>query len=629
MISSPTRRRIPIGDFGLIGDTRSAALVSPDGSIDWWCVPRFDDPPLFGRLVGGDDAGWFSVGPVEPAQAVRRAYRPDTVTLTTTWEVDGGELELVDGLVGEVEGRLLPGTVLVRRLTARGRAVGARLHLAPRFGYDRRPSGRVGRRAGALVCEGAGLAVAVTSDGPTVEVERPVDFEVRPGSPVTIALAAARRSVLVLVTPKVAVAELARDEAGWRAWAAGIELDGQRDAAVRSLMTLRLLTYSPSGAPVAAPTTSLPERIGGDRNWDYRYAWPRDASIGIAAFLAAGKPREAHAFLAWLLHASRLSRPRLAVLYTLDGRPGPPEAELDGWPGHDGSRPVRIGNGAAGQHQLDGYGWVVDAAWLLTDAGHHLNGETWRAVAGFADQVATTWAEPDAGIWEMRSAPVHHVHSKLMAWLALDRASRIAAARRDGRRQRRQRWVRARDALAEDIRTRGFDPAVGAYTAAYGSTDLDAAVLVLPVIEFEPASSPRVVATVDAIRRRLGAGGPLLYRYPPGSDGLAGGEGAFLPCSFWLVQALARTGRRAEAEALLDDLLPLGGPLGLYGEEMDPAAGEHLGNYPQALTHAALVQAVLALGRDPETATHRGAREHGHRADADVFTGPIDGPSGG
>jgi GH15 family glucan-1,4-alpha-glucosidase len=607
--AATSRHRVPIGDYGLIGDTRSAALVSPAGSIDWWCVPRFDDPPLFGRLVGGDDAGWFSLGPAEAGPVVRRAYRPGTVTLTTTWAVDGGELELVDGLVSDVEGRFLPGTVLVRQLSARGRAVRAALHLAPRFGYDRHPSPPVGRRSGALVCEGGSLAIAVTSDGPAVEADRPIRFEVHPGSPVTIVLTAARRTALIVVPPKLAVAELARDERGWRSWAAGIELDVHRDAAVRSLMTLRLLTYSPSGAPVAAPTTSLPERIGGDRNWDYRYAWPRDASIGIAAFLAAGKPGEAHAFLAWLLHASRMSRPRLPVLFTLDGRPGPPEAELAGWPGFADSRPVRIGNGAVNQHQLDGYGWVVDAAWLLTDAGHDLNAETWRAVASFADQVALTWAEPDAGIWEKRAAPLHHVHSKLMAWLALDRATRIAAARSDGHRRRRQRWIRARDALAGDIRTRGFDAAQGAYTAAYGSSDLDAAVLVLAVIEFEPASSPRVVATVDAIRSRLGAGGPLLHRYPPGTDGLAGGEGAFLPCSFWLVQGLARTGRRDEAEALFDELVALGGPLGLYGEEMDPATGAHLGNYPQALTHAALVQAVLALGADTTISRRRAARK--------------------
>jgi GH15 family glucan-1,4-alpha-glucosidase len=602
----PATRRVPIGDYGVIGDTRSAALVAPDGSIDWWCVNRFDDPPLFGRLVGGDEAGHFSIGPNEAAPVVRRAYRRDTVTLTTTWAVEAGELELADSLIAEVEGRFLPATLLVRRLTARGRTVRARLHLAPRFGYSRRRADRRSHRAGALLCEAGELAIAVTSDGLDLEADRTIEFDVRPGQPVTIALTAARRRALIIVPPVVAAAEVTRDEAGWRAWAAGITVAHHREAVVRSLMTLQLLTYSPSGAPVAAPTTSLPERVGGDRNWDYRYAWPRDASIGIAAFLAAGKPREARAFLAWLLHASRLARPRLPVLFTLDGRPGPPESELDGWPGYAGSRPVRIGNGAASQHQLDGYGWVIDAAWLLTDAGHALYGETWRTVAGFADRVAATWTEPDAGIWEQRAAPAHHVHSKLMAWLALDRATRIAATRHDRHRRRAQAWAAARDDLADDIRSRGFDPAQGAYTAVYGAKQLDAAVLILPLIDIEPTASARVTGTVDAIRQQLSAGGPLLYRYTPGTDGLTGGEGAFLPCSFWLVQALALTGQRGAAEALLDELLALGGPLGLFGEEMDPATGEHLGNYPQALTHAALVQAVFAL--DESTASRTSER---------------------
>jgi GH15 family glucan-1,4-alpha-glucosidase len=593
--STTAGRCVPIGDYGLIGDTRSAALVAPDGSIDWWCVTRFDDPPLFGRLVGGEEAGRFSIGPNDDAQVAGRAYRTDTATLITTWQVDGGELELADTLIAEVEGRLLPGTVLVRRLTARGRTVRAQLHLAPRFGYDRQRLQRAGRRAGALVCERGDLAIAVTSDGPTLHADRTVEFEVRPDEPVTVVLTAGRRAALVVVPPAVAVAEVVRDEARWRAWAEGIKAPNHRQAVVRSLITLRLLTYSPSGSPVAAPSTSLPERVGGDRNWDYRYAWPRDASIGIDAFLAAGKPQEARAFLAWLLHASRLTRPRLPVLFTLDGRPGPPETELESWPGYAGSRPVRIGNGASSQHQLDGYGWVIDAAWLLTAAGHHLYGETWRAIASFADHVAATWTEPDAGIWEMRAEPAHHVHSKVMAWLALDRATRIADVRGDRHRRRLNRWTTERDALERDLHDRGFDHSQNSYTAVYGLPALDAALLVLPRLGIEPVSSPRVVGTVDAIRKQLSAGGPLLYRYSPGSDGLPGGEGAFLPCSFWLVRALAYTGRRDEAEILLDELIALGGQLGLFGEEMDPVTGEQLGNYPQALTHSALVQAALAL----------------------------------
>jgi GH15 family glucan-1,4-alpha-glucosidase len=591
-VGEPAR---PIQDYGLVGDTRTAALVASDGAIDWLCVPCLDGQPVFGRLVGGPAAGRFRMGPAGAATVIARRYRPDTATLETTWQTPAGQLTLVEGMVADVAGRLLPSSLLVRQLTAAGGPVAAVIEFDPRLGEQHRlPRSR--HHGDVLVCSWSTTAIAVRAT-PAIPIQsgRPATFTITPGRTVTVACGVADREPLVLVDPDAAWAALEADEAAWRAWCADIDDDlPYREAVVRSLLTLRLLTYSPSGAPVAAPTTSLPEDPGGIRNWDYRYAWPRDASIGIGAFLGVGKLHEARHFLAWLLHASRLDRPRLPVLLTLHGRHPTAERQLDGWPGYAHSRPVRVGNGAANQHQLDGYGWVLDAAWLLTRAGQRLYSETWRAIRGFADQVARRWRQPDAGIWEIRGDEAHHVHSKLMAWLALDRALRIAATRRTPARQV-ARWHVERDAAAAEILSAGFNAELGSYTRTYGSSDLDAAVLILPLLDLEPRDSPRVRATVQAVRRQLSAGGPLLYRYPPGQDGLPGTEGAFLPCSFWLVQALATTGRVDEASQLFADLLGLANPLGLLPEEIDPTSHGYLGNYPQALTHAALIQAALAI----------------------------------
>ena len=590
-------RLLPIEDYGLIGDTRTAALVASDGSIDWLCLPRFDSGPVFARLVAGPGGGHFGIAPAEPSTVLSRRYRPHTATLETTWSTrTGGLVTLADAMVANVAGTGLPTTLLVRRISTRNGSADVVIDFAPRFAEQRVKPTTTRRPGGVLVCCHASTALALRT-APQVDIrpDQPITTRVDPDRPLIVAVAAAYREPLYYPDPDVAWAAVQADEQSWREWCAGIQDDlPHYEAVVRSLLTLTLLTYSPSGAPVAAPTTSLPEHLGGIRNWDYRYAWPRDASIGVGAFLGVGKDKEARRFLGWLLHASRLDRPRLPVLLSLHGRHPPPERDLGDWPGYAGSVPVRVGNDAANQHQLDGYGWVLDAAWLLTDAGHRLYSETWRAMRGFADQVAERWADPDAGIWEIRGDGAQHVHSKLMAWLALDRALRIAATRPVRRRHIRQ-WETARDAIARQIQACGFNPELAAYTRSYGSDDLDAAVLVLPLLEIETPESERVVATVDAVARHLSAGGPLIYRYPPGRDGLEGGEGAFLPCSFWLVQALAATGRPEAAAALMDQLVNLSSPLGLFAEEMDPQTRSHLGNYPQALTHAALVQAALAI----------------------------------
>ena len=588
----PSGPDLQIGDHALIGDGRTAALCTSGGTIDWLCLPRFDSDPVFGSLVGGPRAGRFSIEVDVPRSG--RRYRDGSAVLETTWEGDGSRILLTEGMVLHASGRLLPQSLLVRRLEVQGAPVSARVRFDPAIGLG---GGKppAARRHRALVFTRGGMAFELRTS-PEIGIEPGVDlaFTLAPDRPVTFSLSVSDRQPLVLVSPDRAFELLEETDRWWKRWADRISYAGSRRGdVVRSLITLRLLTYTPSGAQVAAPTTSLPEDPGGVRNWDYRYAWPRDAAIGVTAFLETGLPDEAHSFLHWLTVASRLTRPRLQVVYTLDGKPGLAETEIGDAPGFRGSRPVRVGNAAATQHQLDVYGWVVDAAWLLNRFGGSLHPATWRTIAGFADFVAASWREPDAGIWEERSEPSHHVHSKAMAWVALDRAIRIGRERRGGSR-RAARWEAERDAIRAEIDARGFDRERNTFVRAFGNRELDAALLTLAAFGYDEDAS-RLTGTIEAIRRELGAGGPLLYRYPPGRDGLEGGEGAFLPCSFWLVEALASTGRAEEAAELFEQMSGRSNDVGLYAEEMDPTTGEFLGNFPQALTHGALIQAALAL----------------------------------
>ncbi len=590
----PTTLPAHIADYALIGDTRTGALCSRDGCIDWMCIPCFDSEPVFGHLIDAEHGGRFTITPADMRESSRR-YRDSSAVLETTWRTASGELKLTEGMVADVSGRLLPQTILVRQIQCTGGTASIRVRFDPRRGLPGKPP-RTHMCAGALVSEWGSLALTLQSSSDlALEAGRELSVSLDQGQDLILVMTVADRGPAVFIAPSVALELLESTDRWWRKWAEDCRLEGRfRAEVIRSLITLRLLTFSPSGAPVAALTSSLPEHIGGTRNWDYRYSWPRDASIGLVAFLALGKEDEAHSFMHWLLHASRLSRPHLEVLYTLYGKSSGPEREIPEVSGYADSRPVRIGNAASTQHQLDVYGWVLDAAWVLTQSGRRLHAETWRALSSFADFVAKTWEQPDAGIWEARGQPAHYVHSKLMGWVALDRALRIAKTRRVSPRRTRF-WFDERARLASDIRARGFDAGRGSYRRSYGSDDLDAALLILPILDFDDIASGSIAGTVDAIRDELSARDGLLFRYLPESDGMQGREGAFLPCSFWLVQALARLGRRDEAAGLLERLLGLANDVGLFAEEIDAATHEHLGNFPQAFTHATLIQAALAL----------------------------------
>jgi GH15 family glucan-1,4-alpha-glucosidase len=593
-----------IGTYGLIGDTRTAALVSPDGSIDWLCFPRFDSPPLFGRLVGGEGAGRFAIEMDEGRQMNRR-YLDGSAVLETTWVTATGEGRLLEGMVVDTNASLLPQALVVRTLSCLEGSVRGSVIFDPRLDWSRSPE-RSRRKHGRLFCTW-GPIVATLASTPDLSIEpgRPCAFTLRSGESLTVVLGLDHREPAVLVDPEAAMADLDRTDSWWRGWTAGLRsvAEGTDEAVRRSLLTLRLLTYAPSGAPVAAPTTSLPEVPGGDANWDYRFAWIRDASMQVAAFLEAGSFDEPRAFLWWMLHASRRTTPELRVVYDVMGGEDLHERELPDLPGFHGARPVRVGNAAAEQFQLDVYGWMIDAGWGHLRETGELYRETWRELGGHADLLADRWHEPDNGIWELRGGRHHHVHSKVMAWIGLDRALHIGE-RLGTSERRRRRWLHARDAVADAVRRLGFNQDIGSYTQSFGSRELDAALLAMPIARIEPRDSPRVLGTIDAIARGLDAGYPLLYRFGPT------GEGAFLPCSFWWSRALIETGRIEEGREVFDATCALASDLGLFAEEIDPSTGEHAGNFPQAFTHAALVEAAAALGRAESvraTGTSRGS----------------------
>jgi GH15 family glucan-1,4-alpha-glucosidase len=590
----------PLRDYGLIGDTRTAALISADGSIDWMCLPRFDGDPVFGRLIQGDDGGLFSIRALGNPSITHR-YLNGSGLLQRRFLTATGMLEVTDGMITHLTGRLLPQALMVRRVSCTSGTVEVEILYRPKPGLPGREP-RTQRRSGALISDwGRGSAALTVRPDLNVVAGRPHVSRLREGQEITFALSFSDRAPNLIVDPLRARDLLEETDRWWRQWISHFDLTHHRyhrEEIARSLITIRLLTHSPSGAPVAAPTTSLPIEIGGVRNWDYRFSWPRDASIGIETFLSLGSRDEARAFTTWLTRASRTTRPRLEMLYTIYGEPPKGERQIPGVEGYRGSRPVRVGNGAADQHQLDVYGWVLSAAREMVRAGEPLGGPAWRAMASIADGARMLWHQPDNGIWEVRGRPRQYVHSKLMAWVGLESALEIASMRGVGGR-RVEMWRRARDALRHAIMQKGVDGSGSRLTRAFGSEDMDAANLFLPSTGLLPLDHPIVRGTIESVVDELSAGGPLLYRYRPGEDNVEGKDSAFLPCSFWLVKALCGLGDWDRAIAIMDQLCSLGGQLGLYPEQVDPISGDFLGNYPLALTHASLLQAACALRAAP------------------------------
>ncbi len=592
-----------IGDYALIGDCHTAALVSRSGSIDWCCLPRFDSGSTFGRLLDHDRGGHCSIRPAVDGQwECTREYLDGTLVLATTFRGPEGEFRVTDCFAIIDESQRTPARQIIRVLDGIKGDVELDLRIAPRFDYGRvRPWIR---KHGYVLHSAIG-----GNDGLVIWCDRELeeDPEHELGGPVHLGTGDRVRLSLCYCAPELIDAgdgpsepepreldeSLERTIAWWRSWSEGLKLETRDEpGARRSGIILKALTYAPTGAVSAAPTTSLPETIGGERNWDYRYAWIRDASFSARAFAELGAVAEADAFRAFMMRSAAGHADELQVLYGVGGERRLGAGELEGLAGYRASAPVRVGNGASEQRQLDAYGELVNLTFRWHRRGHSPGDDDWRFLVSLIERAAEQWQSPDRGIWEWPGKPEHFVHSKVLCWSALDRGIRLADECM--RRAPTRRWKRARDEIHEAIERRGYDRKRGIYVQSFGRKELDAALLLLPTVEYIDWCDEKMIRTVAAIREELGAGEALLYRYRR-DDGLTGEEGAFLCCSFWLVECLAHQGERSEARTVFDRALALANDLGLLSEEVDPRTGELLGNYPQGLTHLAHIDAAVAL----------------------------------
>ncbi|MFJ4328860.1 glycoside hydrolase family 15 protein [Streptomyces tricolor] len=583
-----------IEDYALIGDTQTAALVGKDGSIDWLCLPRFDSGSCFARLLGDEDHGHWRIAPKGADVCTRRAYRSDTLVLDTEWETADGAVRVTD-LMPQRE--RAPDVVrIVEGVSGR---VTVRSTLRLRFDYGsimpwvRRSDGH---RVAVAGPDSAWLRAE--PDVPTwgEDYGTHAEFTLTEGERVAFVLTwhPSHEKRPPLIDPYEALESSVTD---WRRWARRCRYDGPyRDAVVRSLITLKALTYAPTGGIVAAATTSLPEQPGGVRNWDYRFCWLRDSTLTLGALLSMGFQDEAEAWRDWLLRAVAGDPADLQIMYGVAGERRLPETELPWLPGFAGACPVRTGNGAVDQLQLDVYGEVMDTLSLARASGLPTKPHMWSLQRSLMKFLETAWRQPDEGLWEVRGGRRHFVHSKVMVWVAADRAVKTLE-RHPELHGDLEGWRDLRDAVHREVCEKGFDPERNTFTQYYGSRELDAALLLIPRVGFLPPDDPRVVGTVDAIRDDLGHGG-FLRRYDTEDsvvDGLPSGEGAFLACSFWLADALYLTGRTKEAHELFDRLVGLCNDVGLLAEEYDPVKGCQLGNFPQAFSHIGLVNTALTL----------------------------------
>src|SRR6202048_1433959 len=582
-----------IEDYALIGDCKTAALVGRDGSIDWLCWPRFDSTACFAVLLGDADNGRWLIAPKDSPLGTRRRYRPGTLVLETEFKTETGTAAVIDFMPPA------DGADLVRIVAGRSGRVVFKTELVVRFNYgaavpwvNRLDDGSINAVARP---ERGLLRAPVTLFGEDLRTLG--EFAVQTGQfiPFVLSYGASFQSPPPAIDPFDA---LARTEAFWRQWSNRCpDVGPWTEAVTRSLIVLKGLTYAPTGGIVAAATTSLPEEIGGVRNWDYRYCWLRDATLTLVALVNAGYQDEAKSWREWLLRAIAGSADQMQIMYGVRGERRLEELEIPWLSGYENSKPVRIGNAASGQFQLDVYGEVLGTMYRAHEAGIKNRETDWRLQVALVDFLESNWHKPDEGIWEVRGGPKHFTHSQMMAWVAFDRAVKLVdecgctAAERVGR------WRKIRDQIHADVCARGFSRTKKAFTQYYGSDALDASLLMMPLAGFLPFTDKRIRGTIEAIERELTQDG-FVVRYRPeeeGVDGLPGREGVFLPCSFWMVSCLHGMGRKKEARELFERLLSVRNDLGLLSEEYDPRSKRQLGNFPQAFSHVSLVNAALTL----------------------------------
>lgn len=601
----------PIQDYAIIGDCHTAALVGRNGSIDWLCLPRFDSGACFAALLGNKDHGRWLIAPACEIKNIRRRYREGTLILETDYDTAEGSATVTDCMPPRSRE-----PDVVRLVSGRSGQVPMRMQLVIRFDYGsivpwvRRTEKGIRAVAGpdTLILE-AGVDLC----GRNLKTEAEFTVSASQQVPFVLAWHTSHEAA-----PKLVEAEeiITHTEQWWKKWSDRCTYDGRWDEAVlRSLITLKALTYAPTGGMVAAPTTSLPEKIDGTRNWDYRYCWVRDATFTLYALMLGGYTEEACAWREWLLRAVAGKPSELNLIYGLAGERRLTELELGWLPGYEGSQPVRIGNAACRQYQLDVYGELMDALHLARRGGLEPDENAWRMELALTEFLESAWKDPDNGIWEMRGPQRHFTHSKVMAWVAFDRM--VKAVERFGLSGPVERWKSLRQAVHEEVCRRGFDSEQNAFVQYYDGKRLDASLLMIPLVGFLPATDPRVKGTVEAIERDLLVDGLVVrYRTHPHIDALPPGEGPFLPCSFWLADNLALLGRKKDALQLFQRLLDLRNDVGLLSEEYDPQSKRLLGNFPQAFSHISLVNTACNLSRYASApATDRGEGEGGSARD--------------